>query len=269
VAALVASLLVLAIGLVVHLGLLWHQLHTPTGIPTRYDAKNDSAANVQFRRRGLKAAFVGADGRVSTSKTQVFLWTVFLIAAFIYLLVLTRSYSGGTLFSSAVSTNWRPEYLVLIGLPVAAATIAAGTVKGSNGGVGPVATSDATKIANATDGATAADIGVTSLSASAAKALMTTSRLYARDPVPENVNGVVTGLVELVTDDSGALAWPDLQYVVFTLIALVSFCAQILASPKDGLPPVPAALLTLMGVSSAGYVANKVVSTQGTVPSAS
>jgi hypothetical protein len=56
--------------------------------------------------------------------------------------------------------------------------------------------------------------------------------------------------------------------VVFTLITLATFCAQILANPTNGLPPVPAALLTLMGVSSTGYVANKVVQVQGKVPTA-
>jgi hypothetical protein len=82
------------------------------------------------------------------------------------------------------------------------------------------------------------------------------------------VNGILPGLAELITDETGALAWPDLQYVVFTLITLATFCAQILANPTDGLPPVPAALLTLMGVSSTGYVANKVVQVQGKVPTA-
>jgi len=56
--------------------------------------------------------------------------------------------------------------------------------------------------------------------------------------------------------------WGDLQYVVFTLVTLAYFAIQFLAQPANGLPPVPAALLTLMGVSATGYAANKVVSTK-------
>jgi hypothetical protein len=46
------------------------------------------------------------------------------------------------------------------------------------------------------------------------------------------------------------------------LITLVYFAVQLLAQPTDGLPPVPAALLTLTGVSATTYVANKIVNTK-------
>jgi hypothetical protein len=266
-ASAVALLLVLSGGLVVHIGLLMYQSRLPTGRLSLAAANADSDNNVRFRRQGLKAAFVGADGRVSTSKSQVFLWTAFLIAGFAYLLILTRSYPGGTLFTSAVTTNWHPEYLVLVGLPVAAATIAAGAVKGSNRGIGPVSKSDAAAVvANAAQQVPATQLTDTSLSRVQIKTLGSSPRLYMRDPVPDNVRGFLTGLAELVTNDDGTLAWPDLQYTAFTIVTLISFCAQLVANPATGLPPVPAALLTLMGVSSAGYVANKVVAVQGTVP---
>jgi hypothetical protein len=266
-AAAVALFLVLSVGLVVHVGLLLYQSSLPFGRMSLAAAKANSDNNVRFRRQGLKAAFVGADGRVSTSKSQVFLWTAFLIAGFTYLLILTRSYPGGTLFTRAVTTNWHPEYLVLVGLPVAAATIAAGAVKGSNSGIGPVSKSDAAAVvANAAQGVPATQLTHTSLSGVQIKTLGSSPRLYMRDPVPANVRGFLTGLAELVTNDDGTLAWPDLQYTAFTIVTLISFCAQLVANPATGLPPVPAALLTLMGVSSAGYVANKVVAVQGTVP---
>lgn len=70
------------------------------------------------------------------------------------------------------------------------------------------------------------------------------------------------GLAELFTGDDNCVDWGDLQYVVFTLITLAYFAIQFLAQPANGLPPVPAALLTLMGVSATGYAANKVVSTK-------
>jgi hypothetical protein len=80
------------------------------------------------------------------------------------------------------------------------------------------------------------------------------------------VKGFTTGLAELITADDGTVAWADMQYVVFTLITLIYFVAQVLAQPQNGLPPVPAALLTLMGVSASGYTASKIVETRVPVP---
>jgi hypothetical protein len=91
-------------------------------------------------------------------------------------------------------------------------------------------------------------------------------RVYVRNPVSDNKQGFVTGVAELLTGDDGTVAWADLQYVVFTLITLVNFVALFLARPTDGLPSVPAALLTLMGVSATTYAANKIVNTRGATP---
>ena len=64
---------------------------------------------------------------------------------------------------------------------------------------------------------------------------------------------------------------PDTPYITYdrlnlvektSLITLVYFAVQLLAQPTDGLPPVPAALLTLTGVSATTYVANKIVNTK-------
>jgi hypothetical protein len=203
-------------------------------------SKMPDQPTLAFRRRGLKAAIMGTDGRASTSKAQVVLWTGAVVWALVDLLLLARTYSGGSPFAGAVTSNWRPEYLVLLGLPVAAATAAKATVAGSNAGHGPA-------------------IGP----ASQAAAALGLDRVYVRDPSPPGTWGVVTGLAELLTGDDGVVALADLQYVVFTLITLAYFVAQLLSHPGDGLPPVPAALLTLMGVSATSYTANKIVNTRG------
>ena len=208
--------------------LLWYQ----TGL---WGQKKDMG-NVTFRRRGLKAAVMGQDGRASTSKTQVALWTGAVVWALVDLLLLARAYPGGTLFTNAVTTNWRPEYLVLLGLPVAAATAAKATVASANSWRGPVASKD--------------DANKLGLAGS----------VYMRVPAQEA--GLLAGVAELFTGDDDAVAWADLQYVVFTLITLAYFAAQFLARPAAGLPPVPAALLTLMGVSASAYTANKIVNTK-------
>jgi hypothetical protein len=163
--------------------------------------------------------------------------------ALVDLLLLARAYPRGSLFTGAVTTNRRPEYLILLGLPVAAATTAKAVVATANSGRGPLQSASSDK---------AQSLGL--------------DRVYIRDPVPEEAKGILTGLAELLTGDDGGVAWADLQYVVFTLITLAYFAAQFLARPADGLPPVPAALLTLMGVSASAYTANKIVNTKGTAP---
>jgi hypothetical protein len=205
------------------------------------------SAKLPFRSRGLKAAVIGKDLRASTSKTQVVLWTAAVVWALVDLLLLARAYSGGGLFTYAV-TNWRPEYLVLLGLPVAAAATAKAVVAGANSGQGP-ATSDPNSMAKI-----ASTLNVTGA--------LNVKRVYVRDPARPDEKGFFAGVAELFTGDDNAVDWGDLQYVVFTLITLAYFVIQFLARPADGLPAVPAALLTLMGVSASGYAANKIVQTK-------
>jgi hypothetical protein len=230
-----ALLVVATLAVWAHLILVWYQARMASS-----SQLTPGQATLAYRRRGLKAAVIGQDGRASTSKTQVVLWTAAVVWALVDLLLLARAYPGGNLFTSTVTSNWRPKYLVLLGLPVAAATTAKAVVAGSNAGHGPIASSSAT---------TAADLNL--------------DRVYLRDPCPAGIWGFFAGVAELLTGDDDAVAWADLQYVVFTLITLVYFAAQLLSRPQDGLPPVPAALLTLMGVSAAGYTANKIVNTRG------
>lgn len=241
VAAWAALLVVVTLAVLAQAILLWYQARTAR---TRGEPEPDLAKQtLAFRRRGLKAAVMGQDGRASTSKTQVVLWTAALVWALADLLLLARAYPSGSLFANAAK-NWRPEYLVLLGLPVAAATTAKAVVTGTNSGRGPLTGDPSGALADNPD----------------------LGRVYLRDPVPARVRGFLTGVAELFTGDDDAVAWADLQYVVFTLITLVYFAAQFLARPADGLPVVPAALLTLMGVSATGYAANKVVNTRGVSP---
>jgi hypothetical protein len=235
-AAAAALLDVVALATLAHVLLLWYQSGS-TDVP----ADGPSQETLSYRRRGLKAALIGQDGRASTSKTQVVLWTGAVVWALFELLLLARSYPGGNLFTGAVTSNWRPEYLVLLGLPVAAAATAKAVVSGSNGGRGPLTKSQAEK------------------------ALGKAARVYERYPVPPGVIGFQTGVAELITGDDRTVSWADLQYVVFTLITLIYFVVQVLTQPQHGLPPVPAALLTLMGVSASGYMATKIVESKGTV----
>ena len=234
-AAWTALLVVAALAIVAQVILAWYQASLSAALPVR--------------RRGLKAAVIGKDGRASTSKTQVVLWTAAVVWALVDLLLLARAYPGGSLFINAATTNWRPEYLVLLGLPVAAAATAKAVVAGANSGQGPASSksSDTNSMAKI-----ASRLNVTSA--------LNVKRVYVRDPADEK--GFFAGVAELFTGDDNAVDWGDLQYVVFTLITLAYFVIQFLVRPADGLPAVPAALLTLMGVSASGYAANKIVQTK-------
>jgi hypothetical protein len=183
---------------------------------------------------------MGHDNRASTSKTQVVLWTAAVVWALIDLLLLARAHSGANLFTTAM-TNWRPEYLVLLGFPVVAAATAKAAVGGANSGHGP-----------ATDDSSMRKMAKT----------LKVSRVYMREPAETDVKGFWAGVAELFTGDDNSVDWGDLQYVVFTLVTLTYFVIQFLAQPANGLPPVPAALLTLTGVSATGYAANKIVSSK-------
>jgi len=238
-AAAAALLDVIALTTFAHVILLWYQSKITEPDPSAADPAQET---VNFRQRGLKAAVIGQDGRASTSKTQVVLWTAAVVWALIDLLLLARAYPSRNLFTATITSNWRPEYLVLLGLPVAAAATAKTVVSGSNNGRGPVPGDGGTEVPGRT------------------------TRVYKRHPVRPGVKGFIKGMAELITADDGTVAWPDLQYVAFTLITLVYFVTQLLAQPQQGLPPVPAALLTLMGVSVSGYTASKIVETKGQWP---
>ncbi len=57
----------------------------------------------------------------------------------------------------------------------------------------------------------------------------------------------------------------ELQVSGDLAVALINFVAQLTGNPVGGLPTVPAALLTLMGVSATTYATTKALETTGTV----
>ena len=143
-------LVIVALGVAAHVVVLAYQFRPgANNRPVRLEAGADSGQTLRFRRRGLKAALIGADGRASTSKAQVVLWTAAVIAGLADLLLLTRSFPGGTLFTDAVTKNWHSEYLVPLGRPVAAAILAKAAVSASYNGQGPVTRATALRLADA------------------------------------------------------------------------------------------------------------------------
>jgi hypothetical protein len=101
----------------------------------------DVERRVARRRQGAKALVIGVDGRASTSKVQAVMWTFAVLGALLFLLFLGRTPncpSAGntsgecpvvpdearTAFTRVLDAELQPEYVVLLGLPLAAAVAA-------------------------------------------------------------------------------------------------------------------------------------------------
>ncbi len=71
-------------------------------------------------------------------------------------------------------------------------------------------------------------------------------------------------MLEVVSRDDGQGSLRDGQYFAFTLVGLAYFTLQVITHPKDGLPAMPDALLVLVGISAAGYLADREVERRDT-----
>lgn len=182
---------------------------------------------------------LGADGRVSTGKTVVFFWTLTFAAA---LTLLAAQVCWGELtvaqgFGAGAS---RDAYFLFLGGPFAAAVLAKGITAGR------VSDDQTTK---------------SSTSDRSDSALPTT-----------NVSRNAT-VADVVTDDSGSTDLVDVQYTIFSFVAIVYFIGAMAANAisygRDpghtnliGLPEIPAALLGLTSLAALTYVGNKAVANQ-------
>lgn len=150
----------------------------------------------------------GRDGRWSTSKASMLLWTYTIWFAFVTILL----HTGGVGLRHMVLHS---QYLVLLGVPAATAVIAKGFTQSKV---------DAGRI------------------------------LTKPERGPET--NLLTGIGQIVSDDSGQPDLLDFQYIGFTLVLLAYFFTRFLGH-ATGLPTLPASLVGLSGVSGAGYVAKK------------
>ncbi|MFB9239403.1 IPT/TIG domain-containing protein [Plantactinospora siamensis] len=189
-------------------------------------AAEHTAAVVKVRRAGLKSLVVGADGRASTSKLQAALWTYAVLFVLVYMVVLGRTplapTSGGRYgdaFAAFLAAGFRPEYVALLGLPVAGAVAAQGITTG--------------KV----------------VSQQLLKAPPTARPGVARG-LAETVSNDAgeTDLLDLQYFGFNAIA---------LLYFFVSFATTSAVDPGRGLPTIPATLLALSGVSTTAYLVKK------------
>lgn len=172
----------------------------------------------RFRR----AMLVGADNRVSTSKTAVFCWTAavgFVMAYFIFLGIGGQGGCGPdqnlscTLPNLLAAEGLPASYALLLGAPFAALLGAQALTEAKvESGAAQKTTSETTPTAG-----------------------------------------------EAFQNDAGHADLVDSQYLLFTLIAALFFVVSFVTAPKEGLPVIPTALVALTGVSAATYVGKKAV----------
>jgi hypothetical protein len=203
-----------------------------------------ASARASGNNYGYLDAIVGADGRISTSKTVVFIWTLELGTALALLgavVVWDRSAStADQIFGSG--DNW-DGYFLLLGGPFAAAIVAK---------------------------------GITTTTA-----IDPTAKPVTADASPAKVAQVATvggnaSAGDIVTNDDGTVSFADSQYAIFSFIAGLYFVGALIGNvisygkaapgvtPTIGLPSIPSALLGLTSAAALAYVGNKAVSTQGT-----
>jgi len=181
------------------------------------------AAAGQLRR----AISVGADGRVSTSKLAVLVWTSAIGFVLTYFVVLgwkgtpgcgpdgAAACSLSVLLSSDGSQPLATEYLLLLGGPFLSLVAARGIVA---------------------------------------------AQTESGDRQKTDEQGGAK-LSQAVTGDDGEVSLQDSQYLLFNLIAFVYFAVAFMLHPLAGLPPMPLGLVALTGLGALSYVGNKVVST--------
>ena len=189
----------------------------------------------------IGTVILGEDGRTSTSKTFILMWTLLVAWALLALLIAgdfigDHACVAGPVAAAAqrchgdqvalLQVGWAQflraglsgSYLVLLGVPASAGVAAKGisTARAQSG-----------------------------------------SGVKGRDPgAPKHL---LARLAEIFSADDGTTDLGDFQYLVFNLITALYFVSQFLDPRGDGLPVIPDTLLGLTSVSAALYVGKKVV----------
>ena len=210
---------------------------------------------VELTARAAGASFfttviLGEDGRTSTSKTFILLWTLLVGWALVALLIAGEliprhaCVPPADIMNAAHACKLRGDelgllqvgwlhflnaglsgsYLLLLGVPAAAGVAAKGITQ-----------------AQVQNGTT------------------------VKMPKPPGRFEPFARIAEIFSADDGSTDIGDFQYMIFNLVAAVYFVSQFLGPDGSGLPTLPDTLLGLTSVSAGLYVGKKAVS--GSQPS--
>jgi hypothetical protein len=170
-------------------------------------------------------SIVGLDNRVSTSRTVALLWTV--VVGYCLLAVVL------------IATTAPPS-----ASPPAADSVPAGFFSPALAALAPTYL---------------VLLGAPFVAAVAAKVV--TTQGVASGSVQKTLSTKKATALDLVSDDDGNVDLIDLQYTLFNLIAITYVLTEFIQHPGQGLPALPAALVTLSGISAAGYTTKKIATT--------
>ena len=201
---------------------------------------------------GWVSMLLGADGRLSTSKTTMWLWTFGVGYALLFAAGIAIFIDPKALLFPA---NWE-DYLVLLGGPFAAGVLSkyALVTKFNNGTISKTVVAglaQTTALGSPVKPAPAAGAGVAAGGDAPAAPTLTNT----------------ASLSDIVNNDDGGLDLVDSQYFLFNLIAFAYAMGVFLSNnfnssitgDKYLLPAIPSQLLALTGAAAATYVANKSV----------
>jgi hypothetical protein len=202
-------------------------------------------------RSFVATVVLGHDGRTSTSKTFILLWTLLVGWALIALMIAGQFVSTHACVPpldianaaqkckaaadevGLLQVGWlhflhaglSGSYLVLLGVPAAAGVAAKGITQSQVNGTG-----------------------------------------FKAFKPPGGGFDPFTRVAEIFSADDGTTDIGDFQYVIFNLVTAAYFVSQFLNPDGSGLPTIPDTLLGLTSVSAGLYVAKKAVTrTQPTV----
>ncbi len=191
----------------------------------------------------LTTVVLGQDGRTSTSKTFILLWTLLVGWALVSLLI-----AGEFVGKHACATLAR-------GNPVIACTKA-------HDDVGLLQLGWLHFLHVGVVGSYLVLLGIPATAGVAAKGItqskVISGAVVKSEPSPSE-KGIGPRLAEIFSADDGTTDIGDFQYVIFNLITAVYFVSNFVKPDGNGLPMIPDTLLGLTSVSAALYVGKKAV----------
>jgi hypothetical protein len=199
--------------------------------------------------KGLAAIlFVGQDGKLSNSKTQMSLWFGLVVVTYVSLYYLRWAH-GNVLGAIGIPTN----VIALTGLSGLTFAGAKAITTNKLSDPATVATAQAAAGAKAAAVATAAN---------QTPAQVADAQSKAAAVLPKQ--GQTASLSDLVRADDGKFDFGDYQMIIITLIAVTTYlivCYNFLSSldlhPTTLLPDVDGTVLALFGVGQGSYLAKK------------
>jgi hypothetical protein len=195
-------------------------------------------------RSFVATVVLGHDGRTSTSKTFILLWTLLVAWALIALLI------AGELVSTHAC------------VPPSDIANAAQKCKAAADEVGLLQAGWLHFLHAGLSGSYLILLGVPAAAGVAAKGI-TQSRVNGagfKAPKPAGKFDPFTRIAEVFSADDGTTDVGDFQYLIFNLVTAVYFVSQFLNPDGSGLPTIPDTLLGLTSVSAGLYVGKKAVS---------